>query len=221
MPMISTIKQPFGKNNSQCYRIGLRRENDVFIFVISWSTCDYASLFNTRRSILSYFIFRLARRPGNSTRRLCIFDADINSFRMRQTAFHDEIVARNFEFQIRPNSGRFRKLDSRASIGKIDNCARQTAAVARDNDCRFEYRPSPELPSLRPLINRQDTLASIFEVTIARITCRALKTPFRLLSNWPVGLHLNLYSRLPISMQSLLFLNFSFPGLRCPFSKLD
>jgi len=30
--MISTIKQPFGKNNSQCYRIGLRGENDLFIF---------------------------------------------------------------------------------------------------------------------------------------------------------------------------------------------
>lgn len=155
---------------------------------------------------LPTLFFPLARRPGNSTRRLRIFDANINSFRMRQTAFHDEIVARNFEFQIRPNNGRFRELDSRASIGKIDNCARQTAAVTRDNDCRFEYRPSPELPSLRPLINRQDTLTSIFEVTIARITCGALKTPFRLLSNWLVGLHLNLYSRLLISMQAPLFL---------------
>jgi len=46
--MISTIKQPFGKNNSQCYRIGLRRENDVFIFSIPQSSCDYASLFKAR-----------------------------------------------------------------------------------------------------------------------------------------------------------------------------
>lgn len=140
---------------------------------------------------------------------------------MRQTAFHDEIVARNFEFQIRPNSGRFRELDSRAGIGKIYNCARQTPAITRDNDCRFEYRPSPELPSLRPLINRQDTLVLIFEVTIARIACRALKTPFRLLSNWLVGLHLNLYLRLRISMQTLLFSNGSFLDPRCLLSKLD
>jgi len=146
----------------------------------------------------------MTRRPRDSTRGLRIFDANINAFRMRQTAFHDEIVARNFELQIRPNSGRFRKFDSRAGIGKIDDCARQTAAVTRYNDRRFEYRPSPELPSLRPLINRQDTLTPISKVTIARITCRALKTPFRLLSNWPSGLHLNLYFRLRISIQSAL-----------------
>jgi hypothetical protein len=72
------------------------------------------------------------------------------------------------------------------------------------------------LPSLRPLINRQDTLTSIFEVTIARITCGALKTPFRLLSNWLVGLHLNLYSRRPISMQAPLFFKCLFPPPALP-----